>query len=195
MIKVYKLLSSAQQKLRTLAFRLKYYPFVQMARGSCVEERVKVKPLFITVGSTNKTLNVVLSKNTLIFNDVLIQGSGDFYLGENSFIGQYGVIGANDTVSIGKNVMIAQNVSIRDTDHVFDRLDIPMCQQGITTSPITIEDDVWIGHGVIITKGVTVGTGAIIAGGAVVTKDVPAYAIVGGVPAKIIKYRNSSDNK
>ena len=65
-----------------------------------------------------------------------------------------------------------------------------MKNQGIHTSPIIIEDDVWVGYGAVITKGVTISKGAIIGANAVVTKDVPKYAIVGGVPAKIIKYRS-----
>ena len=71
----------------------------------------------------------------------------------------------------------------------FQDINIPMKNQGIHTSPIIIEDDVWIGYGAVITKGVTIRKGAIIGANAVVTKDVPEYAIVGGVPAKIIKYR------
>jgi acetyltransferase-like isoleucine patch superfamily enzyme len=58
------------------------------------------------------------------------------------------------------------------------------------TAPVYIEDDVWLGHEVVITKGVTVHSGAIVAANAVVTKDVPENTIVGGVPTKIIKYRN-----
>ena len=85
--------------------------------------------------------------------------------------------------------MIAQAVTIRDTDHNFQRTDISMIEQGITSSPVVIEDDVWIGHGVTITKGVTIGKGSIIAAGAVVTKDIPSYSIVGGIPAKVIKSR------
>jgi acetyltransferase-like isoleucine patch superfamily enzyme len=86
--------------------------------------------------------------------------------------------------------MIANAVSIRDTDHNFKDLDIDMLQQGIQTEPVYIKDNVWLGHGVVITKGVTIHSGAIVAANAVVTKDVPENAIVEGVPAKIIKYRN-----
>jgi acetyltransferase-like isoleucine patch superfamily enzyme len=64
-----------------------------------------------------------------------------------------------------------------------------MKNQGIITTPIVIEDDVWIGHGAVILKGVTLGQGSIIAASAVVTKDVSPYSIVGGIPAKIIGSR------
>jgi len=66
-----------------------------------------------------------------------------------------------------------------------------MIDQGITTAPVIIGNDVWIGYGAIINKGVTIGAGSIVAGNAVVTKDVPAYAIVGGIPAKILRYRKN----
>jgi len=85
--------------------------------------------------------------------------------------------------------MISNFVTIRDTNHEFSSLEEPMRMQGIVSSPVHIEDDVWIGHGAIILKGVSVGTGAIIAAGSVVTKTVPAYSIVGGVPAKVIGTR------
>jgi len=189
MIKLYKILIFIQRRINTIIFRMKYFSFVTMGKGSFVEERVKIKPFFIK----NKKIKIIMKRKSYIKNDVIIQGSGLFIIGINSYISSYSVIGVNEKVTIGNNVMIADHFSLRDTDHTFERFDIPMREQGITTSPIKIEDDVWIGHGVIITKGVTIGTGAIIAGGAVVTKDVPAYAIVGGIPAKIIKYRNNND--
>ena len=88
--------------------------------------------------------------------------------------------------------MISNAVSIRDTDHDFQKINVPIFNQGIITSPVFIGDYVWIGYGAVITKGVTIGKGAIIAANAVVTKDVPEYAIVGGVPAKIIRMRSGS---
>jgi maltose O-acetyltransferase len=78
-------------------------------------------------------------------------------------------------------------------NHAFDDLDRPMIEQGHRPpQPVTIGDDVWIGDRVLIAPGVTVGRGAILALGAVVTKDVPDYAVVGGNPARVLKYRNAS---
>ncbi|RJQ60599.1 MAG: acyltransferase [Stygiobacter sp.] len=91
---------------------------------------------------------------------------------------------------IGNDVLIGPNVIIHSANHKFDRLDIPIRLQGHEFKKIIIEDDVWVGAGTIILAGVTVHKGAILAAGAVVTQDVPSLAIVGGVPAKILKYRN-----
>ncbi len=86
--------------------------------------------------------------------------------------------------------MMGPDVVILTQNHKFDRLDIPMLEQGFKDEqPVTICDDVWIGVRAIILPGVTVGKGAIIAAGAVVTKDVCEYAIVGGNPARVIKMR------
>ncbi|MBM2294566.1 acyltransferase [Sulfitobacter pseudonitzschiae] len=124
-----------------------------------------------------------------ILHGVIIQGTGDFSMGRNSYLGEYSVIGCNERIEIGRDVMIAQSVSIRDTDHVFSRTDKPMNQQGIITAPIIVEDNVWIGHGATVLKGVRIGTGSVIAAGAVVVRDVEPFSIVGGVPAKKISSR------
>lgn len=138
----------------------------------------------------NKTgLKVKLGNNVTIFNGVIIQGSNLLEIGERTYIGEYSVIGVNEKITIGKNVMIAQAVSIRDTDHNFNDIKRPMRDQGIKTQPIVINDDVWIGYGAVITKGITIGKGAIIGANSVVTKDVLPNTIVAGVPAKKIKSR------
>lgn len=94
---------------------------------------------------------------------------------------------------VGNNVMIGRSLTVIARDHCIDRIDIPMIQQGFTKiEPIIIDDDVWIGDNVIILKGVHVHSHSVIAAGAVVTKDVPEYAIVGGVPAKVIRFRNNT---
>lgn len=92
-------------------------------------------------------------------------------------------------ITIGEDVLIAGSVSIRDSNHKFDRLDVPIVAQGIRSSPIRIGNGVWIAQGASILEGVTIGDDAIIAAGAIVNRDVPAGAIVGGIPAKLLKMR------
>lgn len=112
-----------------------------------------------------------------------------FQIGDNSNIGAFAYIGASGGIRIGNNVMMGPRVSLLAEQHVFDRTDTPMKSQGSTRKGIVIEDDVWLGANCCILDGVTVGTGSIVATGAVVTKDVPPYSIVGGVPARIIRSR------
>lgn len=108
-------------------------------------------------------------------------------------IGSGSGLGVNCSVhgplKIGNNVMMGPNVTILTHTHNIERTDIPMGQQGMRVAEVVIRNDVWIGMRVIIMPGVKVGDGAVIGAGAVVTKDVPAFTVVGGVPAKIIKYR------
>lgn len=109
-------------------------------------------------------------------------------IGNNSGIGKNSVV--MSFAEIGENVMMGEGCFIYTRSHKFDRTDVPMCMQGFKEyKPVIISDDVWIGSRVTILPGVKIGKGAVIGAGAVVTKDVPNYAVVGGVPAKIIKYR------
>lgn len=113
-------------------------------------------------------------------------------LGDYSGIGLYASL--SGTVSIGSHVMMGPHCTVYTRNHAFDRTDIPMCEQGFyEEKPVVIDDDVWIGGHVIILPGVHIGKGAIVGAGAVVTKDVPEFAIVGGSPAKVIKYRKEPD--
>ena len=99
---------------------------------------------------------------------------------------------------IGNYCSIATNVMfILDADHYTNHIStfpfkvkvLGEKQEGVSKGDIIVEDDVWIGYGATILSGVHIGQGAVVAAGAVVSKDVPPYAIVGGVPAKVIKYR------
>lgn len=109
-------------------------------------------------------------------------------LGDNSGIGIGAILSGE--VYIGKNVMMGPKCTIYTRNHSFSRIDIPMCKQGFCDEePVYIGDDVWIGGNVTILPGVRIGKGSIIGAGAVITKDVPEYAVVGGNPFRIIKYR------
>ena len=99
-------------------------------------------------------------------------------------------IDARGGVTIGTGVMIGPNAVIVSSDHDHMQTDRLMVFQDHVMAPVFIEDDVWIGGNVVVCGGVRIGKGAVIAAGAVVTKDVPQMAIVGGVPARIIRSRN-----
>lgn len=116
-----------------------------------------------------------------------ISFSSRFSLGDRSSVGDNTYILGK--VTIGKDVMMAANCALIASNHNTNRVDVPMNTQGGTDEPIVIEDDVWICYGSTICAGVHVGKGAVIAAGAVVTKDVPDYCVVGGVPARVLKKR------
>lgn len=109
-------------------------------------------------------------------------------IGERTTVGFYTLIYATSEITIGQDCMIAPFVYIVDSDHGIHR-DFLMNRQANTSAPILIGRDVWIGAHSVILKGVQVQDGAVVAAGSVVREDVPSYAIVGGVPAKIIGER------
>ena len=106
-------------------------------------------------------------------------------------IGDYTRIGIHCTVigpvSIGSHVNLAQGIVVTALNHNYDDSTLRIDQQGVSTKPVVIGDDVWIGANAVILPGVTIGRHVVVAAGAVVTKDVPEYSIVAGVPAKVIK--------
>ena len=136
-----------------------------------------------------------ISKNANIGSKIYVGNIKKISLGDKSSIGN-GFKMYNTYLSIGENVMMAEDVLIMGGGHKYERTDIPMIKQGnIGNTALTIENDVWIGTRVLIlAKNQTIGRGAIIAAGAVVTKEVPPYAIVGGNPARIIRYRNYTNH-
>jgi acetyltransferase-like isoleucine patch superfamily enzyme len=113
-------------------------------------------------------------------------------IGDGSSLGPYCYVGCSGHISIGKSVMVGPRVSFFGENHVYEDLERPIREQGVQTARITIEDNVWIGSHSVILPGVRVGTGAIIAAGAVVSKDVAPNAIVAGVPARLIKFRQGT---
>lgn len=110
-------------------------------------------------------------------------------IGCNSTLNQNVIIDGFGGVTIGQGVRIASNSVINTADHCFNNKNEFIFKQGYMCAPVVIEDDVWIGSNVCINKGVTIGRGSIVGAGSVVTKDIPAYTVVAGVPAKVIKNR------
>ena len=108
-------------------------------------------------------------------------------------IGDFSELGTNCIIQsntiIGKNVIMGPDVKIYTKNHIFDSINIPIQFQGQTKEKVIIGDDVWLGANVILLPGVIVGSHVVVAAGSIVTKDIPSFAIVGGVPAKLISYR------
>jgi maltose O-acetyltransferase len=165
-----------------------YYGFAKY-----LPESFRLQPL----GNISKKIRGVICRN--IFRstgrNVNVERGAHFGWGSEVIIGDSSRIGTNcqvpANVRIGSDVMIGPDVLIVAQNHKYDSIEIPMRLQGnMPPYPVTIEDDVWIGARVIILPGVTVHMGAIIGAGAVVTKDVPSYAICAGNPARVVKYRN-----
>ncbi|MCZ7863689.1 acyltransferase [Agrobacterium salinitolerans] len=112
---------------------------------------------------------------------------GDIELGDNVSINPYACLSGK--VTIGNGVRIASHVSIVGFNHGFDDIETPIHRQPLTSLGIEIGDDVWIGANAVVLDGVKIGRGAVVAAGAVVAKDIPAMAIAGGVPARVLRYR------
>jgi maltose O-acetyltransferase len=124
---------------------------------------------------------------SMIGNNVYIAKGNKVTFGSGCRINENAHI---EKVNIGNDVLIAPNVSILSRMHEFSRTDIPMSLQGYREEKtVTIGNDVWLGRNVVVLPGVTIGNGAIVAAGAVVTKSVPDFAIVAGIPAAIISSR------
>ena len=169
-------------------YRVKAYVGLYLNNKSVCEDFLHIPQEILRKG---------IGKNVYIRKGVHFEGDP-----KHIEIGDYTYINGGhiyDRVTIGKYCSIAHNVCIAPGEHFMDR---------ISTYPVQIRtlgkswenvfpekeltvigNDVWIGNNVTILSGVTVGDGAVIAAGAVVVKDVPEYAVVGGIPAKVIKYR------
>ena len=131
----------------------------------CVGDNVQIRPYVTIVNGNNVNLG----------NNVVLRPGTQLHSGKNS------------KIIIENNVLIAPDVFITVNNHNYSDINKPIIQQGGTEEEVVIKEGSWIGRGATILKGVTIGKNSIVGAGAVVTKDVPDYCIVGGVPAKIIK--------
>jgi acetyltransferase-like isoleucine patch superfamily enzyme len=129
-----------------------------------------------------------IGKDVVIQATAILIGDNKIEIGDGSWIGSYCNLRPVDhKIVIGKNVLIAQMVSIISDSHEYRDVNKPMKEQGIFGADIIIEDNVWVGCNSVILHGVRIGTGSIVSAGSIVTKNIPPYSIVAGVPAKIIK--------
>ncbi len=149
--------------------------------------------VYYTVNHVVGKSKAEIGKGSKIHTTVILRQAKNIVIGKGCLINHNTVLQAgkeNAKIIIGDYVHTGTNVMIIAFNHAFDTRNIPIIKQDYYDATVKIEDDVWIGGGAVILAGVTVGKGSIIAAGAVVNKDVPPYAIVGGVPARVLKFRN-----
>lgn len=133
---------------------------------------------------------IFIGENTKISRWSCFKEYGGYIkIGNNCTVNSFCHLSGNGGIEIGDNVRIATQCVIVSANHIFDSVNIPICQQGENREKIIIEDDVWLGAGVKVLMGVKIGRGAVIGAGAVVNKDIPPYAIAVGVPCTVINIR------
>jgi acetyltransferase-like isoleucine patch superfamily enzyme len=165
--------------------RIRFASGVELGPGAYLDQGVYLHacPKGIRVGARTLVMHGAVL-HVYNFRDLPHAGIS---IGEDSLIGEYTVIRGQGGVRIGNRVYTSPMVQIVAVNHVFDDPATSFVDQGITTEGIVIEDDVWIGSGAVITDGVRIGAGAVVAAGAVVTSDVVAGTVVGGVPARFLR--------
>jgi acetyltransferase-like isoleucine patch superfamily enzyme len=171
--------------------RLRFANHITLGQGAYLDQGVYLHacPNGIQIGQNSIIMHGAVL-HVYNFRDLPHAGIS---IGRDSLVGEYTVIRGQGGVTIGDRVYTSPFTQILAVDHVFSDPDRPFVDQGITAKGIVIEDDVWLGSGVIVTDGVRIGAGAVIAAGAVVTRNVPAHTVVGGVPARFIKSISNED--
>ncbi len=176
-------LSRRGDRLRPYLNRLRYelcrWRFDQAGPGGSLAGDVRI----------SGSVSVRLAERVALRRGVFLGGHGEISIGAGTALNEGCIVAALERVEIGANCMLAPRVYILDVDHVFDRSDIPIAEQGYDVAPVVIGDDVWIGTQAVICKGVSIGHGAVIGANSVVTRDIPAMAVAAGLPAKVIRMR------
>ena len=172
--------------------RLRFADHIRLGRGVYIDQGAYLHacPNGIEIGPETIVMHGAILH---VYNFRDIPHSG-IRIGRNCLVGEYSVIRGQGGVTIGDRVYTSPFTQIIAVNHVFDDPDRPFIEQGITAKGIVIEDDVWLGAGAVITDGVHIGKGAVVAAGAVVTRDVAAHTVVGGVPARPIKNIEKKNN-
>ncbi len=147
---------------------------------------------FVLRSKFNKKYFKKIGGNVEISKKVLFSVPNKIEIGNNVYLGPNSTYQGTGGITIGSGTIISYNVQIFTLNHRYDDVELTSIpyDKEVLEQPVIIGKNVWISSNVLVVPGVTIGEGAIVALGAVVTKDVPPFALVGGNPAKIIKYRD-----
>ena len=155
-----------------------------------LEDNVSINALSaegITLGD-----HVSIARDSILFATGVIAHKGKgIQIGDRTGISARAYFAGQGGISIGKDVIMGPNVQIFSENHNFSDLNLTIKEQGVTKIPVIIGDNCWIGAGVTILAGVHIGDGCVIAASSVVSKSIPANSIAAGVPAKVIRSRET----
>ena len=159
-------------------------------KGIFIGREVKIEhPEHVTIGDSvylndHLWISIIddLGKNPNVLNTPKLS------IGDNSYIGRFGTIAVNRKIVIGSDVLISDRVFIGDSMHGFDRVDIPIrLQEMTTTGSVIIGDGTWIGINASILQNVTIGKNCVVGANSVVTRDIPDHSVVLGSPARVVR--------
>jgi len=150
----------------------------------------RARPFSFLKASLLRVVGAKIGLRSVIYPGVWVFPGKNLSIGNDVDLAQGVLITTNGGVRIGDRTLIGYKSQILSANHIVPPKPGRIFGSGHTMSPVTISNDVWIGASSIILPGVSIGEGAIVASGSVVTKDVPAFAIVGGNPAQIIRHRD-----
>lgn len=174
---------SIEDYRRLLRFFFRFHHFDRFGTHVALGARVRFwGPVRVFIGS-----------HSALFDDVIISGVGEVHIGDRSTIGHNSVLVSRERIQIGNDCMLAAFCYVLDVDHEFANPDRVIPEQGLRIKPVVIGNDVWVGAGSIILRGVTIGHGAVVAANSVVTESVPPHAVVAGSPARLVKDRRTSE--
>jgi len=157
-------------------------PFIhKRGKGSCIRRNTRLDVVPWNKFSLGEA-------STIEDFSAVNNGVGDVIIGDRTRIGLSNTL--IGPVNVGNDVRLAQNVVLSGLNHNYAEIDSPIHKQGVSTKPIVIENESWIGANVVIVPGVTIGKHSIVAAGSVVTKDIPQYAVAAGNPARVLKQYN-----
>lgn len=178
---VWQIWNGAARRWRRLCFRLRG---VQFGRGCWIQ----------SIEIPRNPQSIVLGDEVALDNHVVLLATGSprahpqIRIGSRTYINRFTMLDASESIVIGERCMIGPSCYITDHDHG-TRAGDAVASQPLKSVRTSIGNDVWIGAGAIVLKGVTIGDGAVIGAGAVVTADAPAGAILVGVPARVVGSR------